>query len=78
MADINISLGLIDNSFKQAMKAINAEINDTNKTAKELDKQFNNLDNSMDNVTQQTEILRKNQDNRQTIRKIHCQDNFRP
>lgn len=62
MADINISLGLIDNSFKQAMKAINAEINDTNKTARELDKQFNNLDNSMDNVTQQTEILRKKQD----------------
>ena len=62
MADINISLGLIDNSFKQAMKAINAEINDTNKTARELDKQFNNLDNSMENVTQQTEILRKKQD----------------
>lgn len=62
MADINISLGLIDNSFKKAMKAINAEINDTNKTARELDKQFNNLDNSMENVAQQTEILRKKQD----------------
>jgi hypothetical protein len=38
MADINISLGLIDNSFKQAMRAINAEISDTNKSKRYVEK----------------------------------------